>query len=130
MLVSKSKFMSAIFLLGSLSVNLDFCCEFQKLPNLFEHFSEHQQFNGDSFLDFLAENYLKNDGEQKHHDTNDHENLPFHGAHQCSHAPLFYTFDFKILPENPGEPADSAQGRYLSFYTSNYTDGPFHPPKG
>ncbi|WP_144960149.1 hypothetical protein [Gillisia sp. Hel_I_86] len=68
-----------LFLLQGFGLTLDLCCELPKISNLLEH---NEAF-GDSFMEFIEEDYFTFDGSQKHHDTPDHEHLPFQGSHHC-----------------------------------------------
>ncbi|SMD44725.1 hypothetical protein SAMN00777080_3353 [Aquiflexum balticum DSM 16537] len=122
---------SFLFLMQATAPGMDLCCELQKLPNLFDHYEEHQEFDGDSFLDFLAEDYFNDTGDaQGHHDDSDHDDLPFHGQHQCCHVHIFMT---PLL----GQPeiatlhfSTQTKGSHYNFsLCSEYSESPFQPPK-
>lgn len=90
------------FLILIQSVNFSFE-DFSKLSVLFEHAEYHQEYYGDSFLDFLTEHY----GESKFaHGNNheEHEDLPFKHHHQtCAHVNAAFTlqtldFDLEYIP--------------------------------
>lgn len=52
-----------------------------KIPELVEHFQEHQKEYGDNFISFLNKHY---GSEKAHHETEEneeHQNLPFHHSH-------------------------------------------------
>ncbi len=111
--------------------NMDICCELQKLPNLFDHYEEHKKFDGDSFFQFLVEDYLNNYGDdQGHHDDSDHDDLPFHGQHQCCHgyifiAPPMELFELSTLNFS----IQIRTGIYSFSLCSEYSESPFQPPK-
>lgn len=110
---------------------MDICCELQKLPAVFAHFQEHRQLDGDNFLEFVYEDLLNAQGnESGHHNDSGHEDLPFNGNHQCSHAPLaFLTFqleEFSLEVVNQ----NTIFGAYLSPSPQGYIDSPFQPPQG
>lgn len=118
-----------LFLFGTLSMNLDLCCEFQKIPNLINHYDEHNSYDGDSFWQFLVEDYLNFQGDQEHHESKEHDDLPFHGSHQCSHAPLLYTLDSRNNIPASEKPTDAANGMYSFSCISAFTDTPLQPPQ-
>lgn len=113
----------------SISPNMDACCELQKLPEFIAHFHDHQKEDGDSFFQFVYEDLMSTKGsEDGHHDDANHDDLPFHGNHQCSHAPLaFLTMQFEdgvIYSEQ--QPANYG---YLSLVPNGFSESPFQPPK-
>ncbi|MEB2787099.1 hypothetical protein [Algoriphagus persicinus] len=122
---------SGLFLMQSMGSTMDLCCELQKLPNLFDHYEEHQEFDGDSFLEFLAEDYLNDkDDVQGHHDDSDHDDLPFHGQHQCCHG---YIFIAPLLGQTEVATLYFSTLTRASCYSfslsSEYSESPFQPPK-
>lgn len=111
--------------------NMDLCCELQKLPELFDHYDDHKEFEGDSFWEFLAEDYLNDKGDaQGHHDDSDHENLPFRGQHQCCHGYVF----IPSLSDHVKVAAryfctQTKASSYTFSISTGYLDAPFQPPK-
>jgi hypothetical protein len=55
--------------------------ELAKLPGIIGHYQHHVEMHGESDLGFF--DYLVDHFGQRSHDDDDHENLPFHGQHQC-----------------------------------------------
>ena len=120
-----------LLLMQAMVPNMDLCCELQKLPNLFDHYEEHKEFDGDSFLQFLTEDYLNDKGDaQGHHDDSDHDDLPFHGQHQCAHG---YVFIASLLDRIEMGTIHFSTQTKASLYTfsisSEYLDTPFQPPQ-
>ncbi|HSM62957.1 MAG TPA: hypothetical protein VK833_03360 [Gillisia sp.] len=120
-----------LFLLQGFGLSVDLCCELPKISNLLEHYEEHNEAFGDSFMEFLEEDYFSFNDSQKHHDNSDHEDLPFQGNHHCcSHTLVYYTLntDYVITPElvelNP------EYSFFNSEFFSEYLDSPFQPPQG
>ena len=110
---------------------MDFCCELQKLPTLFEHYEEHTAHDSITILSFLELHYGGEQSEQEDHHSDEHDKqLPFQGQHQCAHGIVFITPHFKMT-----EAADfdlstqTQQGIYCFSYSSEYLDSPFQPPK-
>ncbi|MBI1185703.1 hypothetical protein GC194_15655 [bacterium] len=67
-------------------------CELRKIPGLWRHYLEHKAFDGDSFIEFLTEDYFGDTGEiEEHHNSRHHNDLPFRGDHQCCHIVIFLT---------------------------------------
>lgn len=95
------------------------------------HFQEHKACNDNSFLTFLVDDYINLDGdaEQPHHDDTDHENLPFHGSHQCCHASIFYASNerFSIMAFEYAIKAEFAY--YEPSHSSEFLDSPLQPPQ-
>lgn len=122
---------SFLFLLQAMGPNMDLCCELQKLPNLFDHYEEHKAFDGDSFFQFLAEDYLNDKGEaQGHHDDSDHDDLPFHGQHQCCHGSIFIAPLLSHIEMTVFHFSTQAKTSLYAFSVSTeYLDTPFQPPK-
>jgi hypothetical protein len=110
---------------------MDLCCELQKLPEFFSHFNLHQESEGDSFLEYMCEHLLQVGAiNHEHANGTEHEELPFHGNHQCAHGPLaFITFpslEFTVAINQ----VTIQYGKYLSPALKGYSESPFQPPKG
>lgn len=111
--------------------NMDMCCELQKLPGLLAHYEEHKSFDDDGFFEFLVEDYFSHEGDNEgHHSDNNHEDLPFHGQHQCNHAPVFLTHSAQsIRLDNPLAILVSTGSRYLFACSSEYSETIIQPPQ-
>ena len=119
----------ALLLLGMLSMNLDLCCQIQKIPYLLTHFEEHQVLDGDSIFEFIVEDYIDHGSGENHHNEKGHENLPFHGSHTCSHAPIYFsTFNEFSLPKSNILKVQ-VQTYYKFFFTSPVLGELFQPPR-
>lgn len=117
-----------VFLLqGVVPAALEVCCELQKLPNLFSHFEEHRDMSGETFIEFLAENYF-GAGAESHHEQG-HENLPFHGSHQCGHSVIFFLCSHSICIAVPEQATMPVSDFLWVGFPSDYLDSPFQPPK-
>jgi hypothetical protein len=100
-----------------------------KIPELVEHFQEHQEKYGDSYIDFINKHY---GAEKNHHnseDNEDHQDLPFHhSSHFC--------IDLKVdLPQlkTIAQKFESATLKHYFVYqpphTASAAHSLFHPPK-
>lgn len=119
-----------LFLLQGFGLTLDLCCELPKISNLLEHYEEHNETFGDSFMEFIAEDYFTFDGSKKHHEDSNHEELPFQGNHHCcAHSLVYYSLntEFEISPEIvESKPQYSF---YNSEFFSEFLDSPLQPPQ-
>lgn len=111
--------------------NMDICCELQKVPALFEHFKEHKTIGGDSFFEFIVEDYIHhNDNNEGHHDHDKDENLPFHGQHQCNHAPIYLSYTFSNIELGDKTFSLQTKGSYYQFsISSEYLETLIQPPQ-
>ena len=120
----------ALLLLGMLSMNLDLCCQIQKLPFLLSHYGEHQKEHGDSVVDFVVEDYIDHGNDNTGHDEENHENLPFHGNHTCSHPSIYFSSITEfVVPQSFTEKVQ-AESNYNFLYTSPVLGELFQPPRG
>jgi len=120
-----------LFLLQGFGLTLDLCCELPKIPILLDHYEEHNEAFGDSFLEFLEESYFTFDGSQKHHQNSDHGDLPFQDSHHCcSHSLVYYSSDTEyVIPLEIAE-LKPQYSFYNSEFFSEFLDSPFQPPQG
>jgi hypothetical protein len=113
-----------------MAMSLDVCCQIQKIPNLVAHFAEHKALDGDSVIEFVVEDYINHGSGTNHHDENSHQDLPFHGNHTCSHAPIY----FSSVPDYLIEKSDVIITESRSFYRIHFTSPAlselFQPPQG
>ncbi|MEP0713849.1 hypothetical protein [Algoriphagus sp.] len=119
----------ALLLLGMLSMNLDLSCQIQKIPFLLSHFEDHQTLHGDSVLEFVVEDYIDHGSDNKSHDEENHDNLPFHGNTHCCYPSVFYASNenFQLMLFEFASQYEF--GFYAPSFSSEYLDMPFQPPK-
>lgn len=120
----------ALLLLGMLSMNLDLCCQIQKFPFLISHFGEHQKEHGDSVIDFVVEDYIDHGNDKNGHDEESHGNLPFHGSHTCSHAPIYFSTVNDIIASQSFSFLEQVESYYNFNFTSPVLGELFQPPQG
>lgn len=126
-----SIFFAFLFTLKAVAPGMDFSCELLKLPNLLAHYEEHKVCNNDSFWSFLINDYLSitGDYQDKHPDDQDHDDLPFHGQHQCHHISVFYEPRELILLGTTTHPLQPSFNIYQSPDSSGFIDSLFQPPR-
>jgi len=125
----KSIFLSTLFIATALVMTLDLCCELPKIPNLLTHFWEHQEKDNDSFWKFFLEDYAHQEFGHNHHDDEEHEELPFHGSHQCHHAPVVFTgsVSYSLVPST--QFVETGNCGYRFSFSSIYLEAPLQPPQ-
>lgn len=125
-----SIFIASLVLLQS--VNLNFI-DLVELDELLEHYQFHQEEYGDNFLVFVSKHYgeLKVEHSQKHQEEqSDHEKLPF--QQQTPSMQLVVLFNtLNPFSSSTTEIANrsSANYYYHNFYSFDWAEGPFQPPK-
>ncbi len=123
--------LSLIFVVQMFAPNMDVCCELLKLPALFEHFEEHKAFDGDSFFEFIVEDYVHHDDNSEgHHDHDKDDDLPFHGQHQCNHLPVYVTHAFSNIELEDKTFSIQTKGSFYQFLISyEYLEKLIQPPQ-
>ncbi len=122
--------MSLLFLFQGIAVNMEVCEQIEKISDFIAHYQEHKSFDGDSFFEFVYEDYISDshntDGQ---HNDSDHENVPVHTSHQCCQHFVFCTSIETSLMNG----FTSKEQNHFNFYTSNinsrYLESLFQPPK-
>src|SRR5699024_11655069 len=82
--------MSILFLFQGISLDMDFCGPIKEISNLITHYQDHKVY-GDSFLDYVVEDYIDNDAKNEgHHNNQDKEKKKVNTNNQyCHHLVLF-----------------------------------------
>ncbi len=122
--------MSLLFFFQGISINMDFCGPIKEILYIITHYQEHKVY-GDSFLEYVVEDYIDNDAKnERHHNNPDKDNTPIHSHQQCCH-PLVLIIEIN----------NSASINLLKFedkkqvnlhkvnFTSRYLESLFQPPK-
>jgi hypothetical protein len=81
--------MSILFFFQGISRDMDLCEPIQEFSNFITHYQDHKVY-GDSFLEYVVEDYIDNDAKNEgHHNNSENENKPVHSHHQCCHPVVF-----------------------------------------
>jgi len=121
---------SLLFFVQAIQPSMNFFCELQKLPALFEHYQELRESEGVSFLPFLSQHYAGRDGATDDHRDEHDSQLPFHGAHQCGHVYVFVPSGAANLHlEVPELLLKTDANISIAAIRSADIDTPFQPPK-
>ena len=122
--------LSILFMFQAVMPNIDMGCEFQKIAAIYSHYQEHRVFDGDTFLEFILEDYILNDGSSKeHHENSNHHEAPFHNSHQCSHVAFFFLQQSQFILEPLTYKGNLKFDDYKVSLTSTYLDTLFQPPQ-
>jgi len=100
-----------------------------KLPQLIDHFEEHQENYGDDFLSFLNKHYGAQKDKHESEENDGHEELPFHHSqHLCIDLkidlPEISILEKNVLVRNPEH-----HFRYQPPHADSATYSLFQPPK-
>ena len=122
--------LSILFMFQAVMPNIDMGCEFEKITAIYSHYQEHKAFDGDSFLDFVIEDYINSDGNAKeHHENSNHHEAPYNNPHQCSHVTAFFTQQSQITLETFNYNENLKFDYYSAFFSSTHLDTLLQPPR-
>lgn len=94
------------------------------------HYESHESFDGDSFWEFIMEDYASHQGDHEGHHSDGHEDLPFHGQHQCNHAPLVVSLHLNTIKlDLPPSFLQTHSSHYIFSISSAHLDQLIQPPK-
>mgnify|MGYP003633407458 CR=1 FL=1 len=110
--------------------SIDMGCELQKIAAVYSHYQEHKNFDGDSFFEFIIEDFvLDDDSSKEHHGDSSHHELPVQNTHQCSHITFFITHQTNYVLEDFNFSENLCFDNYNAFFSSAYLDTLFQPPR-
>jgi hypothetical protein len=100
-----------------------------KIPELYEHYKEHQIKDGDDFFSFINKHYGSKENSHHSEDPDNHDDLPFH--HNNHHVCVDINFDlppfYNIVFERPNHSRPSFF--YSDPITTFAVNTLYHPPK-
>jgi hypothetical protein len=122
--------MSLLFFFQGISIDMDFCGPIKEISSIITHYQDHKVY-GDSFLEYVVEDYIDNDAKDKgHHNNPDKENIPVHSHHQCCHPLLLFIANNNTPLTNRLKFKDKKQSNlYKINFSSRYLESLFHPPQ-
>lgn len=115
--------LGALFTLIAIFPHSDFC-ELNRIPTIYNHFLEHKEADGDSFLEFIYEDFLSDRGDRDgHHNNKPKEDFPFQShsfhTHCCAYTLPCYDINISLPTIDL-----MAITNYYSFnYSFLYLDG-------
>ncbi|EIJ37537.1 hypothetical protein JoomaDRAFT_0485 [Galbibacter orientalis DSM 19592] len=121
--------MSILFFFQGISIDMDFCGPIKEISNVITHYQDHKVY-GDSFLEYVVEDYIDNDSKNEgHHNDQDKENMPVHSHHQCCH-PVLLIANNNIPLFNRLKIENEKQNNFYKInFHSRYLEALFQPPQ-
>lgn len=122
--------MSFLFFFQGIAANMEVCEQIEEISHFIAHYQDHKEDDGYSFIDYVYQDYIKDDGKlDNHHPDPDHENAPVHTNHQCC---LHFVFLSPFRPTSISPIFSESQNEY-NFYNfqlnSRYLESLLQPPK-
>jgi hypothetical protein len=121
--------MSILLFFQGISIDMDLCGPIKEISNLISHYQDHKVY-GDSFFEYIVEDYIENDTKSEgHHNNSDKENIPTHSHHQCCH-PVVFIANTASAQINRFKFEDKEQfNLYTVNFNSIYLESLFQPPQ-
>lgn len=122
--------MSFLFFFQGISIDMDFCGPVKAISSIISHYQDHKIY-GDSFLEYVVEDYIDNDAKNEgHHNNSDKENIPVHSNHQCCHPLMLFVANNNTDPVNLLKFEDKEPfNLYTVNFYSRYLESLFQPPR-
>ncbi|WP_251795801.1 MULTISPECIES: hypothetical protein [unclassified Arenibacter] len=122
--------MSILFFFQGISIDMDFCGPIKEISNIITHYQDHK-FYGDSFVEYVVEDYIDNDAKNEgHHNNPDKENTPVHSHNQCCHPLVLIIKNNNSALTNRLKFEDKEQfNSYTVNFNSIYLESLFQPPQ-
>jgi len=121
--------MSILFFFQGISVEMDLCEQIQEISNFITHYQDHKVY-GDSFFEYVVEDYIDNDAKNEgHHNNQDKENIPVHSHYQFGHPVVFVANTNTVLLNRLKFKEKKQFNSYSFNFNSRYLESPFQPPK-
>lgn len=125
-----SVLMSISIFFQGISIDMDFCGPIREISSIITHYQDHKVY-GDSFLEYLVEDYIDNDAKNEgHHNNQDKKNTPVHSHNQCCHPLELIIANKNSALTNRLKFEEKKQFNLLKVnFTSRYLETLFQPPK-
>ena len=121
--------LSFLFFIQGISVDMELCETIDKISNFITHYQDHKVY-GDSFFEYVVEDYIENDAKNKgHHNKPDKENMPVHSHHQCCHPVVFIANTNTVLINRLKFEEKEQFNLHTINFNSRYLESLFQPPK-
>ena len=122
--------MSFMFLFQGMARDMDLCEQIELVSNFISHYQDHAKVHGDTFFEYVAEDYLSSESDNgEHHPGSDNHQSPAHSTHQCCHPLVFITatnlFTLRILKSDIKQKFDI----YTFQINSRFQESLFQPPQ-
>ena len=122
--------MSFLSFFQGISIDMDFCGPIKEISNIITHYQDHKVY-GDSFLEYVVEDYVDNDAKnEEHHHNPDNDNTPIHSHQQCCHPLVLMIENNNLALTNQLRFEGKEQfNLHKVNFTSRYLESLFQPPK-
>ena len=122
--------MSFIFLLQGMALDMDLCEQIEKVSHFINHYQDHKNFDGDSFFEYVVDEYFSDDhGGKEHHKNSNQGQSPAHSNHQCCH-PLVFIAPSNLVTLSPLKIKENVQiSTYTNEFNSRFLESLFQPPR-
>ena len=122
--------MSFLSFFQGISIDMDFCGPIKEISNIITHYQDHKVY-GDSFLEYVVEDYVDNDAKnEEHHHNPDIDNTPIHSHQQCCHPLVLMIENNNLALTNQLKFEGKEQfNLHKVNFTSRYLESLFQPPK-
>lgn len=122
--------MVILFLIQGTNVTVDICEQIEKVSNFIAHYQDHKDYDGDSFFEYVVEDYFNDKGDKEgHHNRSEQEKIPSHTHHQCCHFVVFAapldSIAFKVIGFERGTPFN----QYSFHFNSRSQESLLQPPQ-
>ncbi|HDZ13783.1 MAG TPA: hypothetical protein ENH60_02635 [Pricia sp.] len=122
--------MSFLFLLQGVAMDVDLCGQIEKVSTFISHYQDHKAYDGDSFFDFVVEDYFNGDGTKEgHHDGPEKNNFPDHTHQQCCHPVVFVTSTNAITIKSIKFHRNTKFNYHTFHFHSRFLESLFQPPR-
>lgn len=122
--------LSMLFLFQGMGTDMDMCEQLEKISNFITHYQEHKVYDGDSFFEFIVEDYFNDDGDKEGlHDGSEKDKVPNHTHHQCCHPVVFIANSNSIEIKAHWPESKSQFDHYTSQFNSRFLESLFQPPR-
>lgn len=109
---------------------MDLCGQIEKISHFITHYQDHKDFDGDSFFEYVGEEYFSDDhdGEEHHKDSNQNQS-PSHSHHQCCHPLVFITPTNAVALNFLKFEEKRQVNSYTAQFNSRFPESLFQPPR-
>ncbi|MEN8890076.1 MAG: hypothetical protein ABF239_01950 [Wenyingzhuangia sp.] len=122
--------MSILFFFQGISLDMDFCGSIKEISSVIFHYQDHKVY-GDSFLEYVVEDYIENDAKNKEqHHKPDNDNTPVHSHNQCCHPFLLIITKNNLTLNNRLKFEEKKKyDLHKVNFTFRYLESLFQPPR-
>jgi len=122
--------MSILFFFQGISIDMDFCGPIKEISKVINHYQDHKAY-GDSFFDYVVEDYIDSDAKnEEHHHNSDKENKPVHSQNQCCQPLVLIITSNNLALNNRLKLEEKKQyNLHKVNFSSRYLESLFQPPR-